>query len=164
MFWSTELTKGLDKDKLQIINDSKTPSGRAHVGALIHDVMFRTLKEQGFSVRYLYGVDDYDPLDELPYGEDEQFRQYLGAPLCKVPPPVGSAATDMADYYISEFFEVFHYLGIQPEIYRLREIYRSGQFDELIDTILKHAETVRKIYKKVSHADRPANWYPLQVM
>lgn len=168
MFWSKALAKGLDKNKLHIINDSKTPSGRAHVGALrgvvIHDVMFRTLKEQGFAVRYLYGVDDYDPLDELPYGEDEHFRQYLGAPLCQVPPPPNSTASDMADYYINEFFEVFEYLGIQPEIYRLREIYRSGQFNEMIDRILSQAVTIRKVYKKVSNADRPAHWYPLQVV
>lgn len=168
MFWSEELLKGLDRDQPQLINDSKTPSGRAHVGALrgvlIHDVMFRTLKEHGFSVRYIYGVDDYDPLDELPYGKDEQFKKYLGFPLCHVPPPVGTDASDMADYYIHEFFEVFDYLGIHPEIYRLREIYRAGRFDEAIDHILRQAATVRDIYKKISNATRPAHWYPLQVI
>ncbi len=168
MFWCNELINGINTQLPQIINDSKTPSGRAHVGALrgvvIHDVIFRLLREKGVAVRYLYGVDDYDPLDELPYGKDEHFSQYLGMPLCQVPPPPGSQSGDMADYYISEFFSVFKELGIHPETYRMRDIYRSGQFDKVIDTILCQANIVRQIYKKVSKSERPAHWYPFQVI
>ncbi len=168
MFWADKLIGKLDKDQLHIINDSKTPSGRAHVGALrgvlIHDVMFRVLKEQGFNVRYTFGVDDYDPLDELPYGKDEHFRQYLGMPLCNVPPPPGSDASDMSDYYITEFFNVFKYLGVNAETYRLRDIYRSGEFDEPIDIILSNADTVREVYKKISGSERADTWYPFQVV
>jgi lysyl-tRNA synthetase class 1 len=168
MFWADKLIDTLNKDQLHIINDSKTPSGRAHVGALrgvlIHDVMFRLLKEKGFNVRYTFGVDDYDPLDEIPYGKDEHYQQYLGMPLCNVPPPSGSSATDMADYYISEFFEVFKYLGVHAETYRLRDIYRGGEFDEAIDVILRHSPAVRQIYKQVSGSERPGNWYPFQVV
>ncbi len=168
MFWADALIEKLDKDQPHIINDSKTPSGRAHVGALrgvlIHDVMFRRMKEEGFDVRYTFGVDDFDPLDEIPYGRDEHYSQYLGMPLCNVPPPPGSNATDMSDYYISEFFDVFKYLGVEAETYRLRDIYRSGGFDEPIDIILKHADIVRKVYKNISGSERSDTWYPFQVI
>jgi lysyl-tRNA synthetase class 1 len=151
-----------------IINDSKTPSGRVHVGALrgvlIHDAVFRTLQARGLPVRFLYGVDDYDPLDELPAGQGEHFRKYLGQPLCAVPPPPGSDASDMAEHYISEFFEVFEALGVKAEKYRMRDIYRSGRFNEAIDVILRNADVVRRVYKKISNSDRPANWLPLQVI
>ena len=64
------------------INDSKTPSGRAHVGSLrgvlIHDAVYRALKQRGVKVRYRFGCDDYDPVDELPHGMKEHFEQYLG--------------------------------------------------------------------------------------
>jgi hypothetical protein len=67
---------------VHVINDSKTPSGRAHVGALrgvlIHDAMFRTLRERGVRVKYRFGCDDYDPVDELPHGMKEQYEGYLG--------------------------------------------------------------------------------------
>jgi len=166
MFWCDQLVKKINQP--QIINDSKTPSGRAHVGALrgviIHDVIYKVLQEKGLPVHYLYGVDDYDPLDELPYGKDKHFEQYLGMPLCNVPPPPGSRSSDMADYYINEFFEVFDYLGVQVEKYRMRDLYRSGRFDELIEAILQKAESVREIYKKVSNSERPAHWYPFQVV
>jgi len=166
MFWCDQLLEKIEGQ--QTINDSKTPSGRAHVGALrgplIHDAIFRTLKAKGIPVRYLFGVDDYDPVDEIPYGEAEHFEKYLGAPLCNVPPPPGSNATDMADHYISEFFSVFGELGIRPEFYRMRDIYRSGKFNEAIDAILRKADVVRRIYKEVSGSERPEHWHPFQVV
>ena len=98
MFWCEEIAAKVSGP--QTINDSKTPSGRVHVGALrgvlIHDAIFRTLKAHDLEARYLFGVDDYDPLDEIPAGKGDHFAQYLGQPLCNVPPPDGSSATDMA--------------------------------------------------------------------
>ena len=166
MFWCDQLVEKLEGP--QTINDSKTPSGRAHVGALrgplIHDAIFRTLKAKGVPVRYLFGVDDYDPVDEIPYGQSEHFEKYLGAPLCNTPPPPGSKAADMAEHFISEFFGVFADLGVQPEFYRMRDIYRSGKFNEAIDAILRKADVVRRIYKEVSGAERPDTWHPFQVI
>lgn len=166
MFWTEDVAAKCHGP--QIINDSKTPSGRVHVGALrgvlIHDAIFRTLREKGIEARYLFGVDDYDPLDEIPAGKDEHFSQYLGQPLCNVPPPDNSAASDMAEHYIAEFFQIFEELGVNVEKYRMRDIYRSGQFNEAIDTILRAAPTVRRVYKEVSNSDRPETWFPFQTV
>src|SRR5277367_225095 len=107
MFWTEDVAAKCGGP--QIINDSKTPSGRVHVGALrgvlLHDAIFRALQARGVSVRYLFGVDDYDPLDEIPAGQDAHFEVHLGKPLCDVPPPPGSKATDMAEHFIGEFFD-----------------------------------------------------------
>ncbi len=166
MFWCDEIAAKVSG--AQIINDSKTPSGRVHVGALrgvlIHDAIFRTLKQKGLDARYLFGVDDYDPLDEIPAGKGDHFSQYLGQPLCNVPPPDGSAAPDMAEHYIAEFFQVFEELGVEVEKYRMRDIYRSGRFNDAIDAILRRAAKVRQIYKEVSNSDRPETWYPFQAI
>lgn len=166
MFWCDQLLEKIEGP--QIINDSKTPSGRAHVGALrgplIHDAIYRTLKAKGVPVRYMFGVDDYDPVDEIPYGQAEHFEKYLGAPLCNTPPPPGSTAADMAEHFISEYFNVFGELGIRPELYRLRDVYRSGKFNEAIDAILRNSDIVRRIYKEVSGAVRPETWHPFQVI
>lgn len=166
MFWCDKLVEGLTAP--QTVNDSKTPSGRAHIGALrgplIHDAIYRTLQSKGVPVRYIFGVDDYDPVDEIPYGQADVFEKFLGAPLCNVPPPPGSKATDMADHFITEFFGVFAELGIKPEFYRMRDIYRSGKFNAAIDAILRKADVVRRIYKEVSGSERPDNWHPFQVV
>ncbi|MEK0447026.1 MAG: hypothetical protein RLZZ399_2347 [Verrucomicrobiota bacterium] len=166
MFWCEEVAAQCHGP--QIINDSKTPSGRVHVGALrgvlIHDAIFRTLKAKGVEARYLFGVDDYDPLDEIPAGKGEHFEKYLGQPLCNVPAPDGSSAPDMAEHYMGEFWGVFEDLGVQVERYRMRDVYRSGRFNQAIDTILRNADVVRRIYKEVSNSDRPANWFPFQTV
>jgi lysyl-tRNA synthetase class 1 len=166
MFWTEEVAAKCGGP--QIINDSKTPSGRVHVGALrgvlIHDAIFRTLQEKGIGARYLFGVDDYDPLDEIPAGKGAHFEKYLGQPLCSVPPPDGSSAPDMAEHYISEFFDIFDELGVKVEKYRMRDVYRSGRFNDAIDTILKNAATVRRVYKEVSNSDRPETWFPFQTI
>src|SRR6478609_813822 len=165
MFWTEEVAAKCSGP--QIVNDSKTPSGRVHVGALrgvlIHDAIFRTLKEKGIEARYMFGVDDYDPVDEIPKGEDEHFGRYIGWPLCNTPAPHG-APGDMAEYYMSEFWGVFEELGVKVDRYRMRDIYRSGQFNEAIDTILRNSDKVRVVYKEVSNSIRPDHWYPFQVI
>ena len=166
MFWTEDIAARCTG--AQIINDSKTPSGRVHVGALrgvlIHDAIFRTLREKGIEARYLFGVDDFDPVDEIPKGEDEHFGKYIGWPLCNTPAPGGGTASDMAEHYMEEFWQVFAELGVKVERYRMRDLYRSGQFNEPIDMILRHADKVRRVYKEVSNSDRPAHWHPFQVL
>ncbi len=166
MFWTEEVAANCSGP--QIINDSKTPSGRVHVGALrgvlIHDAIYRTLCEKAIPARYMFGVDDYDPLDEIPKGKDEHFTKYLGQPLCNVPAPDGSSAPDMAEHYMGEFWGVFEDLGVKVERYRMRDIYRSGQFNSAIDTILRNAEAVRKVYLEVSNSKRADTWYPFQAI
>ncbi|RFP63119.1 MAG: lysine--tRNA ligase [Limnothrix sp. CACIAM 69d] len=170
-FWADKIAA--DAQGPQIVNDSKTPSGRVHVGSLrgvvIHDTIYRALKQAGKPVKFIYGVDDYDALDTVPrYLDREKFERYLGWPLCNVPSPddtaPGDRASDYAKYFMGEFLEVFEYLGVRPEIYYLRDLYRSGKLNPAIDRFLKNAHLVREAYKEVSKADRPSNWYPFQVI
>jgi lysyl-tRNA synthetase class 1 len=168
MLWFAEIAGGVDPKTPQVINDSKTPSGRVHVGALrgviLHDAVFRALKNRGVPARYLFGVDDYDPLDELPAGQAEFFTPYLGAPLCSVPAPAGSKATDMSEHFIGEFFDVFRELGVEAEHYRMRDQYRSGKMNESIHQILSHADVVRRVYKEVSGSEKSEHWHPFQAI
>src|SRR4030095_14298611 len=158
MFWTEEIAAKVSGP--QVVNDSKTPSGRVHVGALrgvlIHDAIYRTLREKGIEARYLFGVDDYDPVDEIPKGEDEHFGQYIGWPLCNTPAPLGGEG-DMAKYYMREVWQVFEKLGVEVDPYWMRDIYRSGQFNEPIDRILRNADAVRRVYKEVSGSERPVH-------
>lgn len=166
MFWADKIAESSQQPEL--INDSKTPSGRVHVGSvrgvIIHDVIYRALKRAGKPVKFTYGVDDYDALDTVPhYLDKEQFTPYLGYPLCNVPSP-DNRASDYAKYFMGEFLEVFEYLGVKAEIYYLRDLYRSGKLNPYIDKFLRHAQDIREVYKDVSKAERPDNWYPFQVI
>ncbi|MDY6937500.1 MAG: lysine--tRNA ligase [Cyanobacteriota bacterium] len=166
MFWADKIAAGTQGD--QVVNDSKTPSGRVHVGSLrgvvIHDVIYRALKRSGKPVRFLYGVDDYDALDTVPkYLCGDRFSPYLGFPLCNVPAPE-ETSSDYAKFFMGEFLEVFDYLGVKPEVYYLRDLYRSGKLNSYIKTFLENARLVREAYQQVSKASRPDNWYPFQVV
>ncbi|HVM65209.1 MAG TPA: lysine--tRNA ligase [Acidimicrobiales bacterium] len=167
-FWTDEILAAADLTQPQVLNDSKTPSGRVHVGALrgvlIHDAIRRALADRGAANTFLYGVDDYDPLDELPAGLEDFYRPHLGEPLCNVPAPPGSGAGDIADHFIGEFFDVFRDLRVEASTYRMRDVYRSGRFDEAIDRILRAGEDVREIYLRVSGSERPPGWLPFQVI
>jgi lysyl-tRNA synthetase class 1 len=168
MLWFADIAAAVDRGHPHVINDSKTPSGRVHVGALrgviLHDAVFRALQARDLPVRYLFGVDDYDPLDEIPKGEDEHFLVHVGKPLCNVPAPPGSKATDMAEHYIAEFFDIFDEIGVHAERYRMRDHYRAGRMNESIDRILRQADTVRRVYKDVSGSVKGDRWHPFQVI
>ncbi len=169
MSWLDDILKKLPERDEHIINDAKSPSGPPHVGSLrgviIHDAVYKFLKDKGINVRYIFGSDDYDPLDELPAGyPKELFESYLGKPLAKVPAPEGSDQSDLAMHFISDFFKIFDELGVEAEKYYMREYYESGFFNEAIDIILSKADVIREIYWKVSKSERPDNWYPFQVV
>ena len=166
--WMNDIKNALNPGLTHIINDSKTPSGQVHVGSLrgvlIHDAIARHLKQDGFNARFTYGVDDYDPMDGLPFDAPGELTQRMGEPLCNIPAPPGSTASDFADHYIADFLRLFAELGVEADIYRMRDIYRSGRFNEAIHTILDNAPTVREIYQKVSGSERAPDWYPFQVI
>lgn len=161
-FWADKIAE--EAGSCAVVNDSKTPSGRVHVGSLrgvvIHDVIYRALCQAQKPAQFLYGVDDYDALDTVPkYLNRADFVDYLGFPLCNVPSPDPSARS-YADFFMDEFLEVFAYLGVKPQIYYLHDLYRSGKLNHHIDLFLRHAQTIREVYKEVSKSDRPDNWYP----
>ncbi|WP_419552414.1 lysine--tRNA ligase [Candidatus Poriferisodalis sp.] len=164
-----------------VVNDSKTPSGRAHVGSLrgvlIHDALARAARERGLNATFMYGCDDMDPVDEKPHGTGDQFVEHQGKPLWAAPPPEGLRGDSMAEAYFGEFtgkwFDAtdspvddapgqFDNLGVEVEFYRMSDIYRAGRLDEIIDTFLRAAADVRQIYLRLSGAERSDDWLPFQ--
>lgn len=149
-----------------VVNDAKSPSGRVHVGSLrgviLHDCVARGLRDRGAAVEFLYGYDDYDPLDAIPAG-GEALAAYLGRPLCDVPSPDPEAAPSFARYYGDEFTRVFTRLGARPRIYWTSEMYRSGAFDEAIRVALDHAQAIIELDRAIS-GSRKTERHPVQVV
>lgn len=165
MDWADELAASVSGP--QIVNDSKTPSGTVHVGSLrgpvVHDAIWRALRDRGTEARFLYGVDDLDAMDAASLLTPDAVDRYMGVPLADVPAPPGSDAPNYARHFVGRlFFPTFERLGIRPEFYWMSEVYRSGALDPLIRRALDRAETVREIYRRVSKVEKPSGWLPIQ--
>ncbi len=174
-----------------VINDAKTPSGHVPVGHLrgviLHDCIARAIRDGGTTAEFLYGFDDYDPMDDLPPSLPE-YARYMGMPFANIPVPPGglgpqegdrppggggpaarapslSSPGDYGDYYAAEFSGVFNQLGAHPSIYRTSEMYRAGRFDTAIQRALDQVEVIREIYREVTHSTRiDDRWWPVQML
>jgi lysyl-tRNA synthetase class 1 len=152
-----------------VVNDSKTPSGTVHVGSLrgpvIHDEIWRALRRMGVPATYRYGVDDLDPMDAQALLTPDAVDRSMGVPLAHVPPPPGSDAPSYARHFVGELFlGTFQPLGLHPEVYWMSEVYAAGDMDRYIRAALDAAETIRTIYREVSHVDKEPGWLPLSVI
>ncbi len=176
MFWAdrivgeikTKYAEKIKAGKPLVIRDEKTASGRVHVGSLrgvaIHGIISEVLAEQKIPNKYLYEINDFDPMDGLPiYLDQEKFSPYMGMPLCNVPAPDGKVK-NYAEYFAEEFIEVIEKIGFTPEFYRSSEIYKSGKYNEVIKIVLENSDKIREIYKKVSGAVKAEDWMPVQVI
>jgi lysyl-tRNA synthetase class 1 len=167
MYWADELAATVTGP--QVVNDSKTPSGTVHVGSLrgvvLHDAIARALRDAGLETRFLYGVDDLDPMDAQALLTPDAVERYMGVPLSRVPAPEGSTAVSYARYFVGDLFMgTFAGLGIHPEIYWMSELYADGTMDSYIRTALDRADIVRDVYLRVSHVDKAAGWLPVSIV
>ncbi len=167
MFWADELAARVSGP--QVVNDSKTPSGTVHVGSLrgpvLLDVIVRTLRDRGIPTELRYGIDDLDPMDSQALLTPDAIGRYMGVPLAHVPDPAGDGHASYARHFTELFTATFDGLGIHPDVYYwMSEVYASGAVDPYIRTALDAAETVRAIYRQVSHVERPDGWLPVHAV
>ena len=170
MFWADSVAEEIIKSGKYMpfwVDDMKTPSGRVHVGALrgvvVHDLVYKTLKDKGQDVIYSYVFEDHDPMDDIPsYLSREKYEKYLGMPLFKIPSPK-PGFENYARYYASEFEKTFRAIGCNPKIIWTKDLYTSGKMDGVIKEVLDNAVKIREIYEKLYKKELPKNWYPYQL-
>lgn len=164
MFWADEVIKNRKGE--EVLEDAWTPSGIVHMGGLkgpvIHDVLYKVLKEQKKEVKYIYGFDDFDPIDGLPANLQESHKEYMGVPTFMAPSPDGKGT--FADYFGKKMREMFKELGVEAEIYLASDNYKKGIYNEGIRIMLDNVTKVRKVYEDMYKNPVKADWYPLQVI
>lgn len=170
MIWVDREVKQLKERglKLEWVDDMKTPSGRIHVGALrgvvIHDLVYKVLVENGIKTNFTYVFDDQDPMDAIPsYLEYNKWEKYAGMQLYKIPSPE-KGSDNFAQFYAKEFQNVFESINCCPEIIWASDLYNSGKMNNAIRKALDSADKIREIYKRVSKAEKPADWHPFQAV
>lgn len=163
MFWADKLLE--NRQGPEWVNDAWTPSGIIHMGGLkgpvIHDVLFKILKELGKEAKYTYGFDDFDPIDGLPIDLQERLGEYMGVPVYVAPSPDGNGT--FGEYYSNIMRDLFQRLNIQAEIYLASDYYKKGIYDNAMRYVLDHVEDIRKVYSDM-YGKKIADWYPVQVV
>lgn len=164
MFWADKLLE--NRKGKEWVNDAWTPSGIVHMGSIkgpvIHDTLFKILKQRGQESKFTFGFDDLDPIDGLPEALQEKLGEYMGIPICNAPSPEGNGT--FGEYFAKMFEEIFEQIGIEAEIYLASDYYKKGIYDEAIRFVLDNADKLRKVYSEMYHKDIPDTWYPLQVI
>src|SRR3989344_4709429 len=109
MFWADRIAKQImdsGKHKPYWVDDMFTPSGFAHTGSLrgplVHDIVYRALRDAGAQAKFTYVFNDFDPIDGLPSELLNNFTKYLGFPLRQAPSPDGKAKS-FAHFFSDDF-------------------------------------------------------------
>ncbi len=164
MFWADEVLK--NRKGNEVLEDAWTPSGIVHMGGLkgpvIHDVLYKVLREQKKEAKYIYGFDDFDPIDGLPPDLQESHKEYMGVPTFMAPSPDGKGT--FADYFGNRMRDMFKKLGVEAEIYLASVNYKKGLYNEGIKKMLDNVTKVRKVYEDMYKHSVKNDWYPLQVI
>ncbi len=176
MFWADVIADEVERRYASLIKsgapivvrDEKTASGRVHVGSLrsasLHAIVADVLMSRGHKVKFLFEINDFDPMDGIPsYLDESVYQKYMGVPLCNIPSPE-PGFDNFAEYYGQEYVNVLKTIGFETEVYRASELYRSGRMNDLITKALERRALVREIYFRVSKSEKPEDWYPLNVV
>jgi lysyl-tRNA synthetase, class I len=164
MFWADKILENR-KDK-EWVNDAWTPSGFVHMGGLkgpvLHDTVYRILKNKGIEARYTFGFDDMDPIDGLPKDLEEKLGEYMGFPVSAAPAPEGEGT--FSEYYGRRMRHFFEKLGISADIYLATDYYKKGVYNDAIKTVLDRIDVVRKVYEEMYKKELAKDWFPLNVV
>ncbi len=164
MFWADKLLENVKGP--QVVEDAFTPSGIIHMGSLkgpvIHDVLFKILKEKGQEVKFIYGLDEMDVIDGLPPDLLESHEKYMGIPIYIAPSPDGKGT--FADYFGNKMKALLDALDVRPEIYKTSELYKNGKFDDAIKIVLDNVDKVRKVYSEIYKKEIDSDWFPFQAV
>ncbi|MBI2445548.1 lysine--tRNA ligase [Candidatus Micrarchaeota archaeon] len=167
-FWADQLaSEAKPRDGKHVVGDAKTPSGRIHVGSLrgvlIHDVIYKAVRDSGAKAEYVYRFDDLDPMDGFPPGVPEAFREHMAKPLCDVPSPE-PGFDSFAQFFAEEFRSVFEKLDCRPTIAWSSSLYRAGKLNTLIRQALEKADVFNEINARVANVKKEAGWLPINVV
>ncbi len=164
MHWAdviaSELLKRSDSHR---IATGISPSGHIHLGnlreMLTADAIRRALIDAGGSAEIVYIADDFDPLRRRYPFLPENYEEYVGMPLCKIPDPEGCHEC-YADHFLQPFIESLEILAVPVKVYRACQMYSSGMYEDAIRLALKRRDEIARIISEVTGREVGEDWYP----
>ncbi len=170
LFWSDQLAFGVtmkfqDQDEY-VVASGISPSGIVHAGnfreIITSDFVAKSLKKRGENVRFVYSWDDYDRFRKVPANVPDEWEQYIGLPLSKVPDPEG-CHDSYAEHFESKLEEQLEDLYIDVEFVRQTPMFEKGEYTELIKKAMQNREKIKEILDKYRREPLEEPYYPLHI-
>jgi lysyl-tRNA synthetase, class I len=155
------------KKQLITLESGYGPSGLPHIGTFAEaartSFVIRALKKLApeLEARFIAFSDDMDGLRSIPENVPNQdmLLKELGKPLCNIPDPYGEFESYSANMNnrLKIFLDRF---GFEYKLQSSADIYKSGGFNEGLETILKKHAKIIKIFTSTIAEDKRATWSP----
>lgn len=164
MHWADVIAADLQKiGNKHRIATGISPSGHIHLGNLREmvtaDAIRRALIDTGGEAEIVYIADDFDPLRKRYPFLSEEYENYVGMPLCKIPDPEG-CHDSYSEHFLQPFLESLEILGIPVEVRRAYRMYADGLYEENIKIALQKRDEISRIVAEVTGRELEEDWYP----
>jgi lysyl-tRNA synthetase, class I len=160
--WAKKVADSLGDGPHVVVSGIST-SGNIHVGnlleVLVAEAVANALKERGEEVRFIFHADTIDPLRKVAPGVPEDFKEYMGHSLSRVPDPEGCHAS-YAEHFLAPFEEALEAMEMDIEVLRSHELYEDGVYTDVTREAIEHAPQLREILQEVSGRAMPEDWSP----
>jgi len=140
----------------QVIATGWSPSGEYHYGnfreAVTCNAIYQSVKDLGEEVKFLFNIDDYDPLDKIPTDlkkYSRELRPYLGHPINRVPDFTGEYDS-YADYFAAGARKAAKDFHFDIEFIRSSKLYQSGKYDDFLRQYLAHQDIIDELFEDIS--------------
>ena len=156
----------LQTERPLVISTGISPSGEIHVGnmreVLTADAVFRALRDRGAQVRFNYVADNFDPLRKVyPFLASDDYEQHVGRPLSEIPCPCTRHAS-YSDHFLEPFIESLARLGVDVELERADQMYKSGRMTRYVVLALQHRDRLAEILREITGKQAREDWSPFQ--
>ena len=158
--WAERVAENLG-DGPHVVVTGISPSGNIHNlrEVLVAEAVANALRARGAEVRFIFHADTIDPLRKIAPGIPEQYKEYMGHSLSRVPDPEGCHES-YAEHFLVPFEEALQEMEMEIEVLRSHELYESGVYTGVIREALEHTDELREILQDVSGRQMPEHWSP----
>ena len=162
--WADRVAESLGPGPHVVVSGIST-SGNIHAGnlreVLVAEAVANALRARGEEVRFIFHADTIDPLRKIAPGVPEDFGQYLGHSLSRVPDPEGCHES-YAEHFLAPFEEALEAMEMEIEVLRSHELYESGVYTEVTREAIERTADLRRILQEVTGREMPGGWSPYQ--
>lgn len=158
--WAERVAEGLGEGP-HVVVTGISPSGNIHNlrEVLVGEAVANALRVRGEAVRFVFHADTVDPLRKIAPGIPEEFEEFMGHSLSRVPDPEGCHVS-YAEHFLAPFEEALREMEMDVEVLRSHELYENGVYTGVIREALEHTDELREILQEVTGRTMPEHWSP----